>query len=270
METAPSPGFAGPGPHAGAGGLRSRLRAAGIHLGLSAAVAGLCAAVVLGIWYPQPFREISGGKGLFLLMVSVDLVLGPLVTLAVFDRRKPWRELRRDLAIVGLLQLTGLAYGLYTVWEARPVYLVFEVDRFRVVRAIDIDDADLQQAPQGLQTLPRFGPGIIMAQPPTDRSDVVKSIERAMAGRDIFVQPKTWRPYADALSAVRRRAKPLADLDRAQPAHHAAIEAAVRAAGLPVERIAYLPIIAKQANWVALVYNQDARVVGYLPFGGFA
>jgi len=240
-----------------------------VHLLLSAVVAGLCAALVLGVWYPTPYREIAGGRDLFLLIVSVDLVLGPLITFAIFDRRKPWRELRRDLAIVGLLQLAGLGFGMHTVWQARPVYLVFEVDRFKVVRAIDIDDADLPQAIPSLQTLPRFGPGIIMARPPALQGEVLASIESAMAGRDINTQPKTWHPYEEAKASVLKRLKPLKALRDAEPARAAEVDAAVRDTGLPLEKLGYLPLIARRDHWIVLVDNESARVVGYLPFGGF-
>lgn len=249
--------------------IASRVRASGIHLVLSGIVAGLAAAVVLGVWYPSPFREISGGRELFTLVVCVDLVLGPLITFAIFDRHKPTKELRRDLVVVAMLQLAGLAYGLHTVWQARPVYMVFEVDRFRVVRAIDIDPSDLQSAAEEFRSLPWLGPRMIMAQPPTDQADKMKSIEMAMAGRDINTQPGTWRPYAQARDAIRARAKPLAMLRNAQPRYGAQLDAAVRAAGLPLERLAYLPILARQTEWVALVDVQSAEVVGYLPFGGF-
>lgn len=47
MKTEAFSGLPEGGPHSGLVGLRSRLRAAGIHLGLSAAVAGLFAAIVL-------------------------------------------------------------------------------------------------------------------------------------------------------------------------------------------------------------------------------
>ena len=69
------------------------------------------ALLVFGIWYPYPYREISGGRELFLLVITVDVILGPLITLAVFNRKKPRSELRRDLAIVALLQLGALGYG---------------------------------------------------------------------------------------------------------------------------------------------------------------
>ena len=117
---------------------KSRLRAAGIHLGISLAVAVLAAILVFGLWYPYPYREISGGRELFLIVVAVDVVLGPLITLSIFNLAKPLKELRRDLVVVALIQLAGLGYGLWTVSLARPAHLVFELDRFRVVHVVDI------------------------------------------------------------------------------------------------------------------------------------
>jgi hypothetical protein len=101
---------------------RARLRAAAIHLGLSVLVAAVTAMLVFAIWYPYPYREISGGRELFQLLVAVDIVLGPLLTFAVFNRAKPRGELRRDLAVIVVLQLAGLSYGLWTVHLARPVH----------------------------------------------------------------------------------------------------------------------------------------------------
>ena len=117
---------------------RPRLRAATLHLSLSVLVAVASALLVFALWYPYPYRDISGGRELFQLVVSVDIVLGPLLTLAVFNRAKPSRELRRDLAVIVLLQFAGLAYGLWTVHLARPVHMVFEYDRFRVVHQVEI------------------------------------------------------------------------------------------------------------------------------------
>ena len=50
---------------------RSRFRAASIHLALSALVAALAALLVFAIWYPYPYREISSGRELFMLVVTV-------------------------------------------------------------------------------------------------------------------------------------------------------------------------------------------------------
>lgn len=249
--------------------VRTRLRAMSIHLGLSCLVAAMLAAMVFLVWYPSPFSDMSGGRELFFLVVSVDVVLGPLITFAIFNLRKPRRELRRDLAIVALLQLAGLAYGMHTVWAVRPGYIVFEVDRFVVIRPVDLDDGALESAPDGLRSLPRFGPEFIAAELPSDPMQAAKSMDLAFQGRDISTQPSTWRPYTTAVPAVLKRAKPLANLRRDQPRHAAQIDAAAAAAGLPPDRLAYLPIVSRRTEWVALIDNQSAKVVGYLPFGGF-
>ena len=113
-----------------------RARAAAIHLTISLALAALAGLLVFAVWYPYPYREISGGRELFILVVTVDVVMGPLMTLAVFNLSKPRKELFRDLAVIAVLQIAALVYGLWTVAVARPVHLVFEIDRFRVVHSI--------------------------------------------------------------------------------------------------------------------------------------
>src|SRR6476620_1241962 len=151
--------------HTGRFQWRSRLRAAAIHLALSIMVAGLAGLLVFAVWYPYPYREVSGGRELFLLVVSVDIVIGPLVTLAVFNRAKPDAELKRDLAIVGLLQLAALCYGLWTVHLARPVHMVFEYNRFRVVHQVDIPTELNDKAPAGIDIAPWGGPTLIALRP---------------------------------------------------------------------------------------------------------
>lgn len=44
-----------------------------------------------------------------------------------------------DIALIALLQTGTLEYGLWTVAQARPVYMAFEIDRFRFVHAVDVD-----------------------------------------------------------------------------------------------------------------------------------
>ncbi len=65
----------------------ARLRG-GLHFLISAAVAAVAAVLVFCVWYPGPFRLMAGGRDLFLLVTSVDVVIGPLLTFAVFNRAK--------------------------------------------------------------------------------------------------------------------------------------------------------------------------------------
>ncbi len=75
--------------------------AIGMTVGLGqAGSAVLCtgfALLVFAVWYPYPYREISGGRELFTLVVAVDVVLGPLITFVVRKReRKKSAGMRMD------------------------------------------------------------------------------------------------------------------------------------------------------------------------------
>ena len=101
---------------------KERLSAAGIHLAVSLLIALLAATLVFAVWNPYPYSEVSGGRELFALLVVVDVILGPLLTLAIFSIcAKPAKELRRDIAVAVLIQLAALGYGMWTVFAARPV-----------------------------------------------------------------------------------------------------------------------------------------------------
>lgn len=248
---------------------KDRLRASGIHLGASFAAAGLAALLVFGLWYPYPYREISGGRHLFVLLVLVDVVVGPLITLAVFDRRKRWGKLRRDLATVAALQVVALGYGLWTVAVARPVHLVFEVDRFRVVHAIDVPQELLGRQPAQVQALPWSGPTLLAARPFRNASEGVGTVLAAMNGTDIGVRPDFWEPYEVAKPRVRGAAKPVRQLKARFPDRAADMDATLKAAGHNPDAIAYLPVVSRNAFWTAFVDPATAEVVAFFQLDPF-
>ena len=241
-----------------------RLRAAGIHLGISLAIAALSAALVFAIWYPYPYREISGGRELFFILVTVDVILGPLITFAVFNRAKPRSELRRDLAIVGILQVAALAYGLSTVAIARPVHLVFEIDRFRVVHGVDVPVDLIDKTPLNIDAMPIGGPTLIAARPFRDANESADATTAALQGIQIGARPDFWAPYADAKPRVLEAARPIADLRRRFPAKAALIDAAVAKTGRSADALAWLPMTSRKLFWTALIDRSSADVVGYI------
>jgi hypothetical protein len=245
-----------------------RMRAAAYHLGASIAVAAIAAGLVFLLWYPTPYREISGGRELFLLVVAVDVVIGPLITFAVFDIRKPKSELVRDLGVVALLQIAALAYGLSAVADARPAIVALEGSRLRVVRAIDVDREDLANAPADLRSLSFTGPVFVATRVP-DASEKLEAIDRGLSGQDIGMRPEFWLPLEQAAAARTRAAQPLRRLSERFPRRTAEIAAAAALSGRPLEQLGYLPILARRTDWTALVDLKDGSVVGYLPIDGF-
>lgn len=243
----------------------SRLRASGVHLGISLAIAALAAALVFGLWYPYPYRELSGGRSLFLLIVAVDVVMGPLITLVVFNPAKPRRELVLDLSVVGTLQLAALCYGLWTVSVARPVHLVFEYQRLSVVHASDVDPEMLAKADPSLRALPWGGPTLLALRPFRSSHEEMEATLAALSGASLPARADLWQPYEASRAAILEASQPLPGLMSRYPDQAQALSAAAQETGLPAASLRYLPVHGRSAIWTALLDPQTARPLGFVP-----
>ena len=255
--------------HTGMSDLRFRLRAAGLHLAASAAVAAVIAGVAFGLWFPAPYRQLSDALPLFLLIAGVDLVLGPFVTGLVFRAAKPAAERRRDVGVVVLLQLMALGYGVWVLHLARPVHLVFEIDRFRVVHAADVPEDLLAAASPQWRSLPLTGPTLIAARPfrsPTESADATLA---ALQGVAIGARPDFWQDYAAAVPRVLERATPVSTLYARFPNQRAAIDAAVGQTGRRADDLRSLPLVSREHAWTVLLDARSAQPLAFLPLDSF-
>ena len=245
------------------------LRWATGHLVISAAVVALTALLVFGVWYPSPWRQLLGVAGIFGLVVGVDLVCGPLLTLVLASPKKSRRERWVDLSLVCAIQLIALAYGLWSVFGARPVVLVFEVDRLTIVSANEVQIDQLSAAPEGLRALPWAGVHLAGVRRHRSASEQLESIELELQGISPAMRPDWWVPYDAAKPDVINKAKPLTDLLKARPQQAALLESAAATSGLPIEALRYLPLTSsKVQHWVALI-GPAGDVVGHAPVDGF-
>jgi hypothetical protein len=248
---------------------RDRLRASALHLTLSLTIAALAAALVFGVWYPYPYREISGGRELFLILVTVDVILGPFLTLAVFNRVKAWPVLRRDLVVIALLQLTALGYGLWTVFVARPVHMVFEYNRFAVVHAVELTPEELKKAPPAIDALPLTGPTLLSLREIKNESEKVDFTLAAVAGVGLVARPELWQPYAKALPEILKEAKPVRALKNRFANRALEIDQVVTRAGGNPQTALYLPLIGRDHYWTVFVDPIDAHIVATMPLDPF-
>lgn len=243
-----------------------------IHLLGSLLVATLVAALVFGLWFPHPYREMVGGTELFLLVMAVDVVCGPLLTAVLYNPAKLKRELLSDLSFVVLIQLAALVYGMHTVVQARPIYTVFEVDRFRVVTAADVDSADWAGAKTPWNEPPWGRLQLITVRKTVSSDEQIKTIELALKGKDVSLRPNFWKAWDDQTpELILQRAKSLPDLrKKLNSSQQELLDAAVVRSGLPVERLRSLPMTSfKGADWIALIDSQSAKPVAYAPVDGF-
>jgi len=265
-DTLPMTGLAGrDGPPAAGAPARSpmheRLRAAAIHLALSGVVAAGVLALVLFAWYPNPLARLLGVDAILLIMLAVDVVLGPLFTLLVFDRRK--RSLRWDLATIAALQIAALLYGLHAVYQGRPAFVVYVKDRFEVVAPADLLP-EARDAARGnpAARLDPFAPRWVSARLPEsaeERSTIL--FEAVTLGRDVQHHPRLYVEYAADAPAALARALPIDRLRALNPQRPEAVAAAVAATGLPEASLRYLPVRGPARDGAALIDASDGRVI---------
>src|SRR5690348_13408152 len=145
----------------------SRWKAAGIHICVSVLIGLVAAILIFGVWYPRPYGQAAGADTLILLLLGVDVVVGPLLTLIVFRAGK-W-GMRFDLTVIAVAQACAFLYGISVVVRARPAFVVATIDRFSLVSANNIDPADYANAKAPEFThAPWTGPRVVGALPPTE------------------------------------------------------------------------------------------------------
>lgn len=248
------------------------------HLLLSLVLAGLTALLVFGIWFPTPYREISGGMTLFVLMLGVDVVCGPLLTLLLLHPAKSRKALAVDLALIASLQLGALAYGLHALSHARPLAIVFEVDRFRVVAFADILEGDLASAPTWVQPWGFQPPQVRGTRTARTGEEKLGNVDTSLQGVEPGQRPSWWQDYALSTPDVRERSQPLAALQQLNPGLIHQIQAtAAQAAQVPQagetsspNALRWLPLVGRQGlDWVVLLDPVTARIRGYVQADGF-
>jgi len=243
--------------------MKFRLRACAFHLIGSGLVAAAAWLLVFTVWYPSPLAYMLGGTGLFLLVVVVDVVMGPALTAVVASERKPRTEFRRDVSIIIALQLAAFAYGLHVMAQARPAVIAFEVDLFRLVAAAEVADEQLDLAPPGLQQLSWRGPVTLAAIKPSDEKEQFDTIQLGLAGIHLAALPRYWRHYDDHAGLAWESALPIAKVLNQQPNLKQEIDKIASHAKVDAASLRVLPLLARRVEGMVLL-APGGRVAGLL------
>jgi hypothetical protein len=241
----------------------TRWRAAGLHLLISVAIALAVLALLLFVWYPWPMFEAAGGRDLLLILVGVDVVVGPLITLIVFRLGK--RGLKLDLAVIGAIQLAALLYGANVMFLARPAFIVFVKDQFQVASAVDLEPAELEKA-KFLQFRhpPRSGPILAYAEMPTDPAEKQKLVLAAFGGLDMEYFPQHFVPYADRAKEVLAVSWPIERVRKEEPLAAKVVDEYLARSGTKESDVRYVRMRARQAWLAVLIDAKTAEVVKML------
>lgn len=232
-----------------------RIKAFVTHLFVSCTVAAISAATVFLFWHPSPLAKAVGVTHIFLLMLAIDAILGPLLTLLVAKEGK--KSLKFDLSIIVLVQLTALFYGLYSIALNRPVYLAFDRIRFELVQAGDVPKESLKRAAAPYRKLGWSYPQWVAVRPAeNDEENNRRTFVELQQGVAPSMQPDLYVSLETQWPQILKKSKPLAMLmEMNSPlAVQAILEKYPQAD-------CWLPLKAYEVDMVVLLNSRERKII---------
>jgi hypothetical protein len=226
--------------------MRFRLKAFSLHLLSSATVLTLLLGSLYFGWYRWPGWHLTDVTQVVFVMVCVDVVLGPTLTLIIANKNKPRRELVRDIGIIVAVQLCALIYGSVSLWSGRPLYYAFSENVLQLVQAYDIDAAEAEAGRRqnpGLAphwySMPRW----IWAPLPQNAEESQKIVASAVTGGDdVTSMPRYFKPWEDGLPSLHSQLKKVDDVPYFAKSEKNKLKEKMKAAGLPDDQLNTMPL----------------------------
>ncbi len=238
----------------------SRVTASLIHFLISFLIVGSFLLVIFLVWYPEPYFKIHGKWSVVRMLIIVDLIVGPGITLIVFKYGKP--GLKFDLAMIVAMQLIALTYGISVIYEGRPSYLVYTVDRFEVVSAAEIDTDEILY--DELRQRPASGPVIAVAKFPEDPQERDRIMwETILQGMpDIDRRPELYYPYEGDYKSMAEFARDISKLIEAPENDPREVDKFLRKHGGEIDDYTFYPLVGRYGKMVMALDRITMMPVG--------
>ena len=225
------------------------------HLSISFLIALLVIGLVFFVWYPAPLAKAVGVTNIFLMMLAIDVIVGPILGWLVYQEGK--KTLKFDLSVIILIQIAALCYGVFSIEQGRPAWLVYNVDRFELVRKNELVDTNIQQAQPQFQQPSWFKPQYVateFAKDTQQRND--EMFAEVFSGISIAQRPERYVELTQAKNQIQQRALPLAELEQ----YNSKADVEKTLAKYP-SADAWLPLKANAVDMVVLVNKESASII---------
>lgn len=183
------------------------------HLSVSIVVALFALCIIFFVWYPTPLDKALGVTHLFLMLLAIDVVIGPLFSLLVYKEGK--KTLKFDLSFIIILQVCAFSYGFYAIAQGRPAWIVFDSLNFTVVKNSDIETKNIDQAKAEFQQSSWFKPTFVTTQFSSVPSQKTLLNSATKPQSNLYIRyPAYFTNFASAKMRMRLSALPLSLLEK--------------------------------------------------------
>lgn len=224
------------------------------HLLISFLIALLVVGLVFFVWYSSPLATAVGVTHIFLMVLAIDVIVGPLLGLLVYKEGK--KSLKFDLTVIILIQISALLYGIYSIEQGRPAWLVYNVDRFELVRKNEIVAQNINQAKPQFQQISWLKPQFVateFAKNTQQRNDDM--FAEVLGGISLAQRPERYVDFSQAKEHIQKRAQSLELLQQ----YNDKAAVAKTLAKYP-QATAFLPMKASSVDMTVLI-NKQGEVV---------
>ena len=182
------------------------------HLSASFIVAVLVLGWIFTVWYPSPLPKATGVTAIVLIMLAIDVIIGPILGFIVYKAHK--KSLKFDLMIIILLQISALSYGIYSLAEGRPVWTVFNGNRFELIRNNELLDFSVDSNVDSEYHHPSLlGPKYVAVKIAEDQLEREKNMfEELQGGISLAQRPERYVAIAEANGRMMQTAEDISDL----------------------------------------------------------
>ncbi|WP_019867306.1 hypothetical protein [Methylovulum miyakonense] len=240
-----------------------RLKVASIHFCVSLGFFLGIFYLLRNFWFPEPYFENSGGWQGIKIVASIDVVLGPLLTLIVSSPKKSMRELIGDIGIIAALQIIALLWGIYTLHNQRPVAVVFWEDSFLTVPAQALSDQNYGL--DDLSAISHTWPPLIYAEKSYKPADLKKMLELIIKDK-IPPHHQTWlyRPLKEHFSEIKSKQLNIDEIIAKHQDVKNQLSPILQKHHInDIHDVLYFLLQSKYSNSV-LIFDQQARYLGYI------
>lgn len=235
--------------------LSKRLKFFLVHLGISCLLALIIMIWVFNIWYPSTLATAVGVTHIFLMLLVIDVILGPVLGLLVYKEGK--KTLKFDISVIILIQIAALCYGVYSIEQGRPVWIAYNVDRFELVRKNELITEHLDQAKTLYQKPSFLSPQYVSVEFAKDKLQRQNDMfAEALGGISIAQKPERYVDFTQALPQIKKRAKSLNELEQFND--HEQVRKIL--AKYP-QATGYVPLKADAVDMTVLVNKQTGEVI---------
>ncbi len=212
-------------------------------------------------WFPYSLDKLGGFYDTALMLIFVDIILGPLLVFIVYKKDKKY--LSFDINVLLGVQIIAFVYGAYALYLKHPTYMVFVNDHYKLVNASYSSPEKLNYS--SLKTNFFSKPILTYTELPKNENELTQFI----LGVDLLGKPDVqhradfYKPHSQELSRILSKQLNKIDLFKSQNAK-LKLQQFLTKKGGNVSDYAFFPIIGNNQQRFLFVITNEGEAIGTL------